>query len=885
MARAFTTLIATLLIAAPAVAQELTRAPELVTEVLPAYPQDLQDEGVHGVVVVRITIDEDGVPSDVQVTEPLHPTLDATAVEAAWQLIFTPAEVDGAPAAIAIDYRFVFRIAEVQRPDLPPPTAELTGTVADRDSGQPIADVTVSISGTEQETRTDREGRFALPDLEPGQVKVVLFHPDFQRQVEAIELVSGERMTVESFLARTDASRHETIVTGRTPWREVERAPLEIDTSAVVGNWELTRRDIELAPGAMGDVAKVVGQLPGVTSDTDMFALFHVRGGDADETAFYLDGVQLLNPNHLGGTFTMFNPKLVDKVTLYASAPPAPWTDSLAGALDVQYIDGDPEDFDGIIDFNMAMGSAHVSGPLGPRGSPLTFLVSARRSYFEAYFGLLRAVGLFSDQFVGMAFGEYLGRVTAKGPRTRFRFTVLHAHDNLSLDGETEEGDEALVTLENGIDQRANTTLISGDLNWELHDRVTWRNLVYFTYDFENRLQDADFEVSREVRTWRPGWRSDLELQVGDTHHIRTGADVAYFSLGGDGSIKDPRSTPTWAALPWANLGAPQLSFDSSRAWTEVALYVEDDWQQLFGSPINVRSGVRVTPMHPTGEVLVSPRMAVAVTVPATYTTFKASWGIVHQPLRDPMLFDPSIGASDLKAERALHLTTGVQQLLPFGALLRVEAYHKVLDRLLVNPDTQAAVQDGPAYASLGTGTASGLDVFFAMRTGRVGMAATYSLLVTERTNPLNEAGPQTYAPAWDQRHGFRLMGEIKLGRHRNWLIAGMWELRTGRPRTPVSPTLDSDGDGWHVVPHDYNSRSYGPWTELSLRFEHFRILKDRVKLAVYIDVLNATYAQGEFVWIYGPGATADDGTATAPEPFVFRQLPIRPWIGVRAEF
>jgi hypothetical protein len=88
------------------------------------------------------------------------------------------------------------------------------------------------------------------------------------------------------------------------------------------------------------------------------------------------------------------------------------------------------------------------------------------------------------------------------------------------------------------------------------------------------------------------------------------------------------------------------------------------------------------------------------------------------------------------------------------------------------------------------------------------------------------------------------------------------------------------DGERWVLVPHDYNSRSYGPWTELSLRLEHFRIIEDRVKLSFYLDVLNATYAQGEFVWIYGPGTTA-----VAPEPFVFRQLPIRPWLGIRAEF
>ena len=46
-----------------------------------------------------------------------------------------------------------------------------------------------------------------------------------------------------------------------------------------------------------------------------------------------------------------------------------------------------------------------------------------------------------------------------------------------------------------------------------------------------------------------------------------------------------------------------------------------------------------------------------------------------------------------------------------------------------------------------------------------------------------------------------------------------------------------------------------------------------------------AGVAQDEFAWIYGTGTQAADGTPVAPEPFVFRQLPIRPWFGLRAEF
>ena len=314
-----------------------------------------------------------------------------------------------------------------------------------------------------------------------------------------------------------------------------------------------------------------------------------------------------------------------------------------------------------------------------------------------------------------------------------------------------------------------------------------------------------------------------------------------------------------------------------------MALYVEDEWNSIFGAPINIRTGVRVTPIHTTGEVLVSPRMGLAIPLPSM-TTIKAGWGIVHQPIRDPLVLDPALGGTGLKAERAIHFTAGIQQLLPFGGMVRIETWHKILDRLLVNPDTATAVAEGESFASIGVGEASGLDVIFGMRRGRVGLMASYSLQFGSRTNPLNRAGPQTYAPSWAQQHGFRLGGEVRMGPKKNWLIAGMWEIRSGRPRTPVTPQRDADGD-WYVIPHDYNSRSYGTWTELSLRLEHFIVVKERAKLAFYLDILNTTYAQGQFVWIYGQGGEDAEGNPVAPEPFVFRQLPIRPWFGIRGEF
>jgi hypothetical protein len=854
-------------------APQLTKAPELLSSVQPELPDELA--GLAAEVTLTLTLDDAGLVVDAALATATDERFVPAAVAAAGQFVFSPAEIDGVPSPIAVDYTFVFE-------PVAPTLATLQGRVLDGRSGQPLAGATVSVSTAEAEARTGPDGAFALPDLPGGAASVVVYHPDFERSVQPVDLVAGEALSVEAALL--PKATDETVVRQRKPWREVERAPLPNDTSALSGRWTLTKRDLELAPGAMGDVAKVVAQLPGVTADTDMFSLFYVRGGAPEETGFYLDGVELLNPNHLGGTFTMFNPKLVDTVDLYAGSLPAWVGGHLAGALDVRYFDGDPSEFDGVLDVNLAMGSVHLSGPLGEKGqTKASFLISARRSWFELYLGILKGIGVLGSEFAGLGFGEYLGRVTVgdAGTPHQLRVTVLHGHDHMTLN--SDEDSEALLRLGDGVANRANTTMAQANWTWRLSPAVSWNVLGYVSFDHEERQQPADFEINRVVDTWRPGGRATLDVQLHEGHVVRVGAAAAAFSTAGTGAIKDPRVTPPWTAMPWGRFAARGITFDPSREWAEVSAFVEDDWRSVGGIPLNLRTTLRVQLAGPTREVLPNPRFGLSVPLP-TGTTFKGGVGLAHQARRDPLLYDAGVGNPDLRAERAFEVTGGVTQLLPFGMLVRVEGYHKWLDRLVVWPDSAEALAAGQTYTNDGTGTVGGLDAFVGYRHPDFGVGGSYSLQRGLRTNPLHTGGPQTYAPAWDTRHSLRLQGEVKFGKYRRWRIAGMWELRSGRPRTPVNRRFD--GEQWLARPYAYASESFGPWTDLSLRVENQVPTPDgKVKLSWYMDVLNATFAQGEFIWIYGADGVAEDGTVEPPRPFVFRQLPIRPWWGMRVEF
>ena len=79
------------------------------------------------------------------------------------------------------------------------------------------------------------------------------------------------------------------------------------------------------------------------------------------------------------------------------------------------------------------------------------------------------------------------------------------------------------------------------------------------------------------------------------------------------------------------------------------------------------------------------------------------------------------------------------------------------------------------------------------------------------------------------------------------------------------------------------NSDRYPPFYELSARVER-RFTLGPLKMAAYLEVMNITYAQNVFAYVYDEGiATTDE--LKVPERGALNHLPIRPFLGIRAEY
>lgn len=85
------------------------REPRKVVHVAPVYPDLALKAGVEGVVIVEATIDERGRVRDATVLRGV-PVLDAAALEAVRQWVYTPTLLDGVPTPVVMTVTVRFRL-------------------------------------------------------------------------------------------------------------------------------------------------------------------------------------------------------------------------------------------------------------------------------------------------------------------------------------------------------------------------------------------------------------------------------------------------------------------------------------------------------------------------------------------------------------------------------------------------------------------------------------------------------------------------------------------------------------------------------------------------------------------------------------------------------
>ena len=670
---------------------------------------------------------------------------------------------------------------------------------------------------------------------------------------------------------------------------------------------------VESTAGGLENVFHTLQLLPGVVAVQEFGSRLAVRGGGPDQNLIVMDGIEVQNPYRMFGVLSGVNPETVDHFELYAGAFGARYGDRLSSLLVIDTRDGSAaRALQGSANVNVTDSNVMLQGRL-PGLHRGTWLAAARRTYYD-----LVAERLTHGDIPGFT-DVQLKTTWEPWPGQKLTLHAMTSHET----GEFSELDEDQTR--DSFETRTTTPLLAATWDGAVGPRAQLRSTLSFSelraaFAFDAgvcsdmRRSNAPSTVTEEscdqlttsqkLGSRDLGWREDMALQVSARHALDTGFELRRFRSrldlvpGADLGIFFPVGFGLPAiGLPWHDHPEP---FGSALEGWRSSAWVEDRIQVV--PRLELAAGLRLDHMTSTGETLVSPRFGSSFALSPT-TRLKLGAGIHYQSPGYEKVFLGGTAALDLTAqgsgalrsERMLQGVVGFEHDLGGGIDLRVEAYRRRFDRLIVGRlETEAERQarvarydfpgelrgEIPSAALItrfatnsGEGRASGIEFVLTKKATsahtRLGGWLSYSYARAVRS-----AYGIEYPFEFDRRHAVTLVAEL---RPRPWLtISTAFQAASGLPVTVPrgvrvasivdASDFDRDGDTAEWVPSrnpagslvyepDYggreavNRRRFPATGRLDLRVA-FQPHGPAGRWSFYLDVINVTNHSNSFLSI-----------------------------------
>ncbi|MDP2273470.1 MAG: TonB-dependent receptor [Archangium sp.] len=837
----------------------LTKAPTLLHQVEPVFPAAQMDAGVGGTVTLELDIGPDGKVFDVRVAKSAGEAFDTEAMKAALQFVFTPAEIDGVPAAVRISFslEFLYRPQVVEVVTLDAGVkVNFTGVVVERGTRDPVEGAQVVVEGLE--TITGEGGRFEFSEVPEGTFPVVVVSSDYQRYEVSETFTAGKRTEVKYFIRKKTYGGYETVV----------RAPKERKEVAQV---TLSQEEIKLIPGTNGDAFRVVQNLPGVARAPFGIGLLVVRGGKSWDTRTYVDEAPVPQLFHFGGLFSTYNAGLLENINFQAGNFNADYGRNIGGLVSAESRTPSKKGFHGYLDVNLVDVSGILQGPINENWS---FSVSARRSYIDvilpAVMGLIPGAKDTVSFTLAPRYYDYQARIEyrPKSGKVRFFVSFFGSSDELVLalpnpsidpEGRGTFGTSILYNrllvgldfkLSQGFDFRSRTSFGLDELSFTLGDDIFARGKQYpvrsrntFTYALPQLNAELSFGLDLGVMPY------SVEVQSPPLPKLN--------------QVPDPFQSKS---LQYINEFVTAV---------EPGLFAQMLWKPL--DSLRIIGGARVDYNSQMNKAWADPRLAVFWQVHER-VAIKGAAGIYHQtPDYRGGLLTRGFGNPNLEAEGARQYMLGTEARFTDAISLDVQLYYKDL----FNQARSTLGETGGSldldavdlkYTSIGRGRSYGAEILLrhALTKNFFGWIA-YSLSRVERDF---YGGTVFGLSQYDQPHNLIVVASYKLPF--DFIVGAKLRYTSGPLNRPVQSAIyDANGNYFFPIQDQQYSRRLPDFFQLDLRIDKRFVFRDFM-IALYLDVQNVTYQRN---------VEAVMNSYDYSEQAYLTGLPILPVLGLRAEF
>jgi len=529
----------------------------------------------------------------------------------------------------------------------------ISGKIVD-EKNNPIPNANIYIDGTYDGATSDNLGEFSFTTTAEGNQTLVISALSFEQKKLAIVMNTYQSQTI--ILRRNLTELNEVVITAGT---------LEAGAKSRVS--VLKPLDILTTAGNPGDIISALQTLPGTQIVGESGRLF-VRGGEANETQTFVDGIRVAQPylqtaNNVP-TRSTFSPLLFKGTTFSTGGYSAEYGEALSSILVMNTIDEpDLEKTD--------IGLMTVGASLGNTQKWKNNSLSVNTSYInlQPYQSLLPDAMEWIKPYQSIG-GETVFR--QKLNRGLLKFYASYTASNFDLKQEDINFPDK-VRIEN-----KNNNLYS-NLSYKGGFGDNWK--VFAGISFANSQNSGIFDV----------------------FNYESVENASHLKLKFTKPISDKIKTSFGADYFYTNFSESVTNFESGFHSNIFAAFSETDF--LFTNNLIAKVGFRFSKNELLAETSIDPRLALAYKV-AKNQQFSMAYGKFNQvPKNDYLKY-----ATNLQTEKAQHYILSYE-FNKDKQIFKAEVYYKSYDNL-VKYDTQSAVYNSN-FNNSGTGYAKGLELFW----------------------------------------------------------------------------------------------------------------------------------------------------------------------------
>ncbi len=576
----------------------------------------------------------------------------------------------------------------------------ISGKVTDR-KGVPILGANIFLEGTYDGASSNERGDFSFKTSETGEKTLTVSFISYETYSKTANIYTLKNLKIK---LKEDVNTLDAV--------EVNAGILASGDNAKVS--VLKPLDVVTTAGALGDFVGALQTLPGTSSVEEDGRLF-VRGGEAEETQIFIDGIRVFTPyTPAAGNIPVrgrFSPFLFKGFAFSTGGYSAEYGQALSGILAMNTIDEPAQEKTDISFMTVGLGVGNTQ-----KWGRNSFSINTSYINLAPYQKLFPDRNQWNKPVQSMS-GEMVYRYKTKssgllklyGAFSDTKFDMVQDDINY-VDG-----------FRLGIENR--NLYFNGSYKKRFDNNLKVLAGVSYTNDFSNIhiLED-------NIQDTENSFHAKVKLQKKVSSSVRLSFGTEYFL-----TLFDEKFNNSVFSYDFSN--------DIFGTFLETDIY--------FSKKIASKVGVRIENSEMLNQFTISPRFSLAYKVGANSQLSLAYGGYYQNPNNQYLKFSQM-----LKAEEATHIIANYQYVKD-KQIFRVEGYHKGYDNL-VKYNT-AIILPTSDFTNNGLGFARGLDVFW--RDGKsiknTEYWLSYSYLDTERDY---RNYPQSATPSFASDHNLSLV-------------------------------------------------------------------------------------------------------------------------------